>query len=644
MCSDMGQVPASMDLTPRHLLGLEVNERLRIVELIEERPFAYFFRGDVLALSRVVGSCSVTVYRPSSRVDPSDLVEAIKSASRQLSGPHVYAAQQVDTIRHGEHSGFVYVTGEPVLTTLSQEIAHNRFMGYEEGERVIVGVARALQSYHEENRTHGRVRPYHILKTADGWKLAGHEMVELEDRLDRILRLPEEPVYLPPENYRKGLYSTTVDLWALGVCTHLASCGRLPYSEEGDLIEQLLKNPPRVEKPPGRFGSVVRALLSTEPEERWGMRRCIDHIERPRDADFRAADGNDVRSAREVSPLESPEREFEPAPPRKLAPLYLRPGFFFFGLLAFAAGSFLGWKTAKLPPIPRHNEPPEMLYSVDYQRADLDPDGRLVSRTPEQTVAYAEELSPGNRLEMIQVRPGAFSMGGPANEPYAEPAERPVHQVQVSGFFLSRFEITQQQWAAVAASPRVSINLVAKPASFRGDDRPVEGVTWLEAKEFCARLSRLTGRLYRLPTEAEWEYACRAGTDTPFSFGQTIVSSLANYQATKPYSSEGLGEYRRGTLAVGSLEAANAFGISDMHGNVAEWCEDVYGYYSSGSQTDPMGPASGRDRVVRGGGWRSYPWQCRSASRVGFDETLHRNDIGFRVVLPAVVMVPNPNN
>lgn len=633
-----------MDLIPRQLVGLDISERLRIVELIEERPFTYFFRGDVLALSRVVGSCSVTVYRPSPRVSPQDLVEELRAASHQLSGPHVFAAQQIDFIRHGEFSGFVYVTGEPVLTTLSQEVAHSRFMGYEEGERVIVGVARALRGYHEENRTHGRVRPYHILKTADGWKLTGHEMLEIEDRLLRALRPPDEAVYLPPENYRKGLYGPAVDLWALGVCTHLASCGRLPYAEEGDLIEQLLKNPPRVEKPPGRFGSVVRALLSSEPEERWGVQRCIDHIERPRDSGFTPTNGHEMRAAPDAVAAESRDREFVAAPASSLAPLYRRPGFFAFALLAFVAGTALGWKTAQLPPIPKHNDPPEMLYSVSYQRAGIDRDGRMVSRTPEQTVAYAEELGRGNRLEMVQIPPGAFYMGSPANEPYSEPAERPVHHVQISGFFLSRFEITQQQWAAVAASPKVSIDLRIDVANFRGDDRPVEGVTWLEAKEFCARLSRLTGRLYRLPTEAEWEYACRAGGDTPFSFGQTVVSSLANYQATKPYASEGVGEYRRATVAVGSLDAANAFGLSDMHGNVAEWCEDVYGYYSAEDQTDPMGPITGRDRVVRGGGWRSYPWQCRSASRIGLDETFHRNDVGFRVVLPAFILVPNPNN
>jgi formylglycine-generating enzyme required for sulfatase activity len=325
-------------------------------------------------------------------------------------------------------------------------------------------------------------------------------------------------------------------------------------------------------------------------------------------------------------------------------PLYLRAGFLLFCILAFGGGAYLGWDTAKLPPVPRHNAPPEPLYSVDFQHAQVDADGRLVTRTPEQAVAYAEELGAGNRLEMVQIRPGAFQMGSSANEPYGETSERPTRRVQVSGFFLSRFEITQQQWAAVAASPRVSVDLHTRPSNFKGEDRPVEGVTWLEAKEFCARLSRVTGRLYRLPTEAEWEFACRAGTQTPFSFGQTIISSLANYQADRPYSSEGIGEYRRQTIAVGSLAAANYFGLSDMHGNVAEWCEDIYGPYPSGDATDPTGPASGRDRVVRGGGWRSYPWQCRSASRVGLHESLHRNDIGFRVVLPEVVMVENPRN
>lgn len=162
----------------------------------------------------------------------------------------------------------------------------------------------------------------------------------------------------------------------------------------------------------------------------------------------------------------------------------------------------------------------------------------------------------------------------------------------------------------------------------------------MQAKEFCGRLSRKTGRLYRLPTEAEWEFACRAGTTTPFCYGETINSALANYQATKPYAQEGKGQYRQETIPVGSLGAANYFGLLDVHGNVAEWCEDRFGEYPDAYIVDPTGAKSGNDRVVRGGSWRSYPWECRSSARVGMHQDYKRNDIGFRIVLPRIVMVP----
>lgn len=635
-----------MDASLGYLVGFEIDQRLRLAELIEERPFSCLFRGDLLALSRVVGECSVTLYRPAQRVDPESILEELKVALRRLRGDFVFGSQQVDRIRHGPPAGWVYVTGEPVQTTLSLEIAHARFMGFEEGERVVANVARALIPCHDENSVHGRIRPYHILKTSEGWKLAGHEMVAVEDKLDRLLRRADEPAYLPPENYRDGAYGPAVDLWAMGICLHLASCGRLPYNEEADLLEQILKNPPRVERPPGRFGSVVRALLSSEPEERWGVHRCIDHIERPRDRGFEG--GTNKRSEKtldaETLATALAARAKGSSKNARTNPLFLRPKFLFFCLLSFLVGSALGWIFTKLPPVPRHNSLPDPLYSVSFQQTQVDPDGRRVTKIPAQAVAYAETLGTDNRLEMLQVRPGGFSMGSDRNEPYAEDSERPVHRVQVSGFFISRFEITQQQWAAIASLPKIERDLPVQPAHFQGDDRPVEGVSWLEAKEFCARLSRLTGRLYRLPTEAEWEFACRGGTQTPFCFGQTILSSVANYDATKPYASEGVGQYRGQTIAVGSLGSANYFGLADTHGNVAEWCEDAYDSYSDGAKVDPTGPARGRNHVVRGGSWRSYPWQCRSASRVGLEETWRRNDIGFRVALPEVIMVDNPKN
>lgn len=639
-----------MSDTAAAYIGFQVNERLRIVELIEERPFSILFKGEVLALDRVVGTCSVTVYRPGERTDPDDIVSALRASSKDFNARFVYGAQQVGVIRSGDLSGTIYATGEPVLTTLALDIAEGRLLGVEDAEAVTCQTARALLSINEVEDVHGRIRPYNILKTSDGWKLSGLDMANLEERLERVCRLPDEPVYLPPENYRAGLFGKAVDTWALGICLHLGMCGRLPYAgTDADLLEQVLKNPPKVEKLPGRAGTVVRSLLVQEGDQRWGAQRCIDHIERPRDNEFGNRAGGKTSGLRPSGHLgsgggqaqqEGAEGEAVAVPVIDNRPLYLRPTFFLICAVCFVLFTSVGYWLARLPDVPQENKPPEPLYSIDFSQTRVDPDGRIITRHPQQAAAYSEALGPGNRIEMVQIDPGVFFMGSASNEPYHEAVEGPRHRVQVGGIFISRFEITQQQWKAVASLPTISVDLPLEPSGFPGSDRPVESVTWVEAKEFCARLSAKTGRLYRLPTEAEWEFACRAGTDTPFCFGETMNSALANYQATKPFAHEGRGQYRRETLPVGRLNTANYFGLLDVHGNVAEWCEDRFGPYSKDFIVDPTGAKSGNDRVVRGGSWKSYPWQCRSASRVGFHKDYRRNDIGFRIVLPRIVMVP----
>ena len=639
-----------MSVPAKEFLGLEINDRLRIVSLIEERPFAYLFEGEVLALSRVVGSCSVTVYVPREKADPDDIVSSLRSAGRGIDADYLYTAQQVGVLRHGELSGIVYSTGEPVTTTLNREFHADRLLGVEEGEQVALAVAKGLTHLHIENLVHGRVRPYHILKTGDGWKLAGHEMHELEEQLNRVCHYPEEPAFLPPENYKDGIFNAKVDAWALGIALHQTICGRLPYSGDEDLLDQVLKNPPRVERAPGRVGSVIRALLSSEPSDRWDLERSVAHIERPRDNNMGPAGSNFPGGQTTPGAGQVQNGQAEAAPDLgdrpKLSeaekPLYARKAFLAFATACFIFTAVLGYRTGRLPDIQKENAPPEPLYSVDFFHTQIDPDGRQIDRKPEQAVAYAENLAPENRIEMVQVPPGTFQMGSDGNSPYADKAEMPKHTVQVGGFFISRFEITQQQWEAVASLPQVNRELPPKPSTFKGADRPVEGITWLEAKEFCARLSQRTNRLYRLPTEAEWEFACRAGTQGPFCFGKTIVSSLANYNATTPFAQEGRGQNRKETVSVGSLGAANYFGLLDVHGNVAEWCEDRFGDYSKDFIIDPTGSGDGKDRVVRGGGWKSTPRQIRAASRLGVHESYRKNDIGFRIVLPRVVMVPAP--
>jgi formylglycine-generating enzyme required for sulfatase activity len=244
---------------------------------------------------------------------------------------------------------------------------------------------------------------------------------------------------------------------------------------------------------------------------------------------------------------------------------------------------------------------------------------------------------------MISIPGGTFIMGSPKEEKDSLDRERPQHEVTVQPFFMGKYPITQAQWRFVAQLPQVNKELKPDPSKFKGDNRPVETVSWYDAVEFCDRLSEHTKRQYRLPSEAEWEYACRAGTTTPFHFGETITTDLANYDGGSSYGQGTKGVDRGETTAVGSFGVANNFGLYDMHGNLDEWClddwhDDYKGAPTDGSawfnSDDELSDKSGR-AVLRGGSWLNNPLYCRSASRNNYDRDGRDNidnGIGFRVV------------
>ena len=269
---------------------------------------------------------------------------------------------------------------------------------------------------------------------------------------------------------------------------------------------------------------------------------------------------------------------------------------------------------------------------------------------PPSSSQQGQEEQPQLPENFILVEGGTFSMGSPDSEAWRSDDET-QHTVTVSDFYMSAFEVTQAEYQAVTGS---------NPSAFSGDDLPVETVSWLDAIAYCNARSELEGlepaytvegqtvtwnrsaNGYRLPTEAEWEYACRAGTETPFNTETSISAEESNYWGHYPYLIEDNyfnqsnletrpGVYRETTVAVGSFQT-NAWGFYDMHGNVGEWVWDYYGDYPTQAQTDPAGPESGVLRVNRGGGWNDFAKNLRSSYRATLPQDSAVFNVGFRLV------------
>ena len=269
------------------------------------------------------------------------------------------------------------------------------------------------------------------------------------------------------------------------------------------------------------------------------------------------------------------------------------------------------------------------MQTYPFETITVNERGEIIARETGSAQQFTEDLA-GVPLELIALPGGIFRMGSRPGQGYAD--EGPQRSVIVAPYLLGKFPVTQAQWRAVMGS--------LPPCRGQGANRPVDRVSWHDAVRFCQRLSRLTGRAYRLPSEAEWEYACRAGTATPFSCGETLTTDLANFCGEHTFRAEPKGVYRHGTTDVGSFPP-NAFGLYDMHGTVWEWCADAWHDDYTGAPVNAAawaGPRDARDaaRVLRGGCWHDPPNLSRSAARLRQQPDQAEDFFGFRVALSAL--------
>ena len=264
------------------------------------------------------------------------------------------------------------------------------------------------------------------------------------------------------------------------------------------------------------------------------------------------------------------------------------------------------------------------LQDIEFTTITLNERGGVELRHVQHARQFVEHLGNGLDLELVAVPGGLFRMGTLGRQGYDD--ERPLHQVTVAPFLMGKYLITQAQWRTVVGAPH---------CRFTGERLPVERVSWHEAARFCERLSKRTGRAYRLPSEAQWEYACRAGSAAPFHCGATLTTEVANYNGEFVYRSEPKGVYRHTTTEVDQFPP-NAFGLHDMHGNLWEWCADAWHDSYDGAPTDDrVWPSTGKEtyRVTRGGCWHDIPDVCRSAARLKVDAHDAEEFIGFRGAL-----------
>ncbi len=499
---------------------------------------------------------------------------------------------------------------------LSQEILPGKRSDEAYIADLLPEILEVLSFVHSQGIIHGDIKPRNLMRRYEDGKIFLIDFGTVKEIASLIVNAEDEfissavigtPGYMPNEQ-KKGDLCFSSDVYAVGITAIQALTGIKPVKlprdiKTGELIWQdqvnisahiaaaiakmVLPNPCQ------RYANATVALqgltaplsLTTD----WSRRQAIKA--------FSCVGAGLAASVLIQKIFQPPTTETIGSFPEKSA-----------GAIARAAtneGSFL--KTAR------------------FETVKVDQWGKITNRYPSEARFFTEQLGRDIALEMMQIPGGKFVMGSPPEEDERHQDEELQCIVAIKTFYISKFTITQKQYQAV---------MNENPARFVGKQRPVEQVSWDDAIAFCRQLSQQTGKNYQLPSEAQWEYACRAGTTTPFHFGETITTALGNYDPNFTYGLAPQGKYRQETTVVGSFPP-NAFGLYDMHGNVWEWCQDIYfdNYNIAPIDGAPRNSDRPHYRSLRGGSWGDKPSSCRSANRIKYPQNFRSLLHGFRVVL-----------
>ncbi|MBL1200369.1 MAG: SUMF1/EgtB/PvdO family nonheme iron enzyme [Nostoc sp. GBBB01] len=622
------------------LTGEILRNRYKIIKLLGSGGFGDTYLAEDLDLPNHP-KCVVKHLKPNSDRTVLQIIRRLFDSEAQVLYRLGNDSDQIPRLfAHFEEQGQFYLVQEFVDgEDLSQEITPGKRLTEREVIKLLQEILEILAVVHKKNIIHRDIKTQNIMRRRQDSKImlidfgavkeVNTMMVNAQGQTSVSVAIGTHG-YMPSEQ-AAGQPKLCSDIYAVGMLGIYALTGIQPHELPKDPTngEIIWRNWANVSD---KLASVLSKMVSYHFRDRY-----------PSAVEALQALTPQQPQRRQPAPPPAPKPQPQPTPNLSRRRAIQTAGWTVAGIsLAILGERLLSWfnsgdstTTTTTPsanpvtsqPVTQTPTSSNNLQTFQFETVTVDKIGNITNRRNEQARYFAENLGNGVILEMVQIPGGTFMMG--YSEKEVPPQEISQHEVTVRGFFMGKYEVTQAQYQAIMGT---------NPSKFKGEKRPVESVSWDDAVEFCKRLSKKTGKTYRLPSEAEWEYACRAGTTTPFYFGETITTDLVNYKGNFPYGSAPEGEYRQQTTDVGKFPP-NSFGLYDMHGNVWEWCQDVYNSNYQGAPTDGSAWLTGtnnNDKVLRGGSWSYVAPTNRSDVRNSFLREYRLDVVGFRLVAVAV--------